>query len=490
MYSLRLRLDKTFCLARPVSGFRNFAAMASEATANGIQPAGSILEGRIAAITVAGFKSLRDEVRTSVCPLTILAGANSSGKSSLVQPLLLLKQTIEASYDPGPLLLDGPNVRFTSSSQFLTKTSQSAANSFAVKLEFDRGDRLNLTFGQSLDGPLDLIEMGVFEAGGTASELRPGMSQKEIVQRVPEAAAILAAVVRSPDAGKQYRPSKLAVSRRRCFLEVAITLDDDEPDRFQLWRTMTRFELVTNVFARRIERLIHVPGLRGNPERTYPVTAVGPVFPGTFEKYAASVVHHWQTTNDPRLHELSGMFRSLGLTSQIVARPVSETETEVQLEVGRLPESAAGAVDDLVSIADVGIGVSQVLPVLVALLAADPGQLVYLEQPELHLHPRAQTALGSILADSANRGVRVIAETHSDLLLRAVQTAIALGQISPADVALHWFLRDPRDGVTTIATAPLDDSGAYGDWPADFSDVYLQAEGAYLDAAEARARVP
>src|ERR1700726_1505431 len=75
----------------------------------------------IAEITVAGFKSISDEQCIEIRPLTILAGANSSGKSSMMQPLLLLKQTLEASYDPGPLLLNGPNVKFTAADQLLSR---------------------------------------------------------------------------------------------------------------------------------------------------------------------------------------------------------------------------------------------------------------------------------------------------------------------------------------------------------------------------------
>src|SRR5437764_14409677 len=73
----------------------------------------------ITRITVSGFKSINQEQVIEVRPLTLLAGANSSGKSSMMQPLLLLKQTLEASYDPGPLLLDGPNLRFRSAVEFL-----------------------------------------------------------------------------------------------------------------------------------------------------------------------------------------------------------------------------------------------------------------------------------------------------------------------------------------------------------------------------------
>ncbi len=133
------------------------------------------------------------------------------------------------------------------------------------------------------------------------------------------------------------------------------------------------------------------------------------------------------------------------------------------------------------NIADVGFGVSQMLPVLVALLVARPGQLVYIEQPELHLHPQAQTALAPILAAASERGVKVVIETHSALLLRAVQTLVARSELPPARVKLHWFQRDDA-GMTAITSADLDENGAFGHWPEDFDDVMLNAEAAYLDA--------
>jgi predicted ATPase len=76
----------------------------------------------ITRLAVEGFKSIVNKQSIDIAPLTILAGANSSGKSSEMQPLLLLKQTLEATYDPGPLKIDEPNVRFTSSEQFVSNT--------------------------------------------------------------------------------------------------------------------------------------------------------------------------------------------------------------------------------------------------------------------------------------------------------------------------------------------------------------------------------
>ena len=137
------------------------------------------------------------------------------------------------------------------------------------------------------------------------------------------------------------------------------------------------------------------------------------------------------------------------------------------------------------SVADVGFGVSQVLPVLVALLVAEPGQLVYIEQPELHLHPRAQVKLAEIIADAANRGVRVVIETHSDLLLLGIQTLVAKGELATDKVILHWFTRDD-EGITHINNTELEKDGGFSDsaWPEDFGEVALRAQSDFLDASE------
>src|SRR5947209_1735384 len=101
----------------------------------------------VTAITVQGFKSIADEQRIEVRPLTILAGPNSSGKSSMMQPLLLLKQTLEAQYDPGPLLLNGPNARFTLAAQFLANpTSTRNLRRFSVGISSPTGVSATIGF--------------------------------------------------------------------------------------------------------------------------------------------------------------------------------------------------------------------------------------------------------------------------------------------------------------------------------------------------------
>jgi hypothetical protein len=430
----------------------------------------------ISKIAVRGFKSIVDEQQIELRPLTLLAGANSSGKSSLMQPVLLLKQTLEAPSDPGPLLLDGPNIRFTLADQLLSQIpGKSSKPEFMVQIGLSNGHSLEVVFKHAKGAGFALDSMNYANKKGETLRIIPSMSQDEILAAEP-----LLHIERSlsQPIGWASRTSSWSVRRERCFLCFALFGERSDSPPISVVRIPRDGEFILH-----LQRLLHLPGLRGNPRRTYPKRAAGPLFPGTFEDYVASVISQWQSNNDPRLSQLGAALEEMGLTWKVEAKPVDDVQ--VELRVGRLAHSAPGGNRDLVSIADVGFGVSQSLPVLVALIVAEPGQVVYLEQPEMHLHPRAQRRLAHVLADAANRGVIVVAETHSALLLREVQTLVATGKLSTDKVKLHWVQRQ-EDGHTIVTPADLDENGAYGDWPEDFDEVELNAEKAYLDAVEGK----
>jgi hypothetical protein len=270
------------------------------------------------------------------------------------------------------------------------------------------------------------------------------------------------------------------VQRVACFLKVVRQYADEPYGALKFYQDVIS---PSADFEPHIRRIIHVPGLRWNIGPTQNVAAVDTgFFPGTFDNYVASVIDQWQTTRNPALDDLGRHLLDLELTSRVAAVRVGQTQ--IELRVARLPRATKGE-PDMVSLAHVGFGVPQALPVLVALLAARPGQTVYLEQPELHLHPRAQTHLAGVLAQAARRGVRVVAETHSSLLLLGVQTLVAEGKLPPEIVKLHWFKRD-KQGATRVKEADLDRAGAFGDWPEDFGDVELKAESRFLNASEKR----
>ena len=449
----------------------------------------------ITKIAVKGFKSIAEECEIDIRPLTILAGANSSGKSSIMKPLLMLKQTLEATYDPGPLLIDGPNVQFTLAEQFLsTLVGEKGTDRFQVRIETlasDFSDSVRTIFRKGQSG-IEIVEMTTerkLEHNEALPPMRftlfPDMSPEEIKSLadqpvMPEYSETLPEELKfleefSTQIYQRFIPDDMdmdTVRRSRCFLNCLLHFKPRDV-------SYTISHITTNLKSD-ILNSIHIPGLRGNPERIYKLTSTGRQYPGAFENYAASIIHRWQETKDERLKKIVDALHTLELTGEVGTQRISDVS--IELQVGRLLHDSIGETA-MVNIADVGFGVSQVLPVVVALIVAEPGQLVYLEQPELHLHPRAQVALALVLADAAKRGVRLVVETHSSLLLLGVQTLVAEGDLSPELVKLHWFSRS-KDGITEVTSAELDEAGTYGEWPLDFDDVSLQVQSRYLDAVD------
>ena len=116
---------------------------------------------------------------------------------------------------------------------------------------------------------------------------------------------------------------------------------------------------------------------------------------------------------------------------------------------------------------NVGFGLSYILPVLVALLSP-PGTLCLIENPEAHLHPRAQTKLAELAVRAALAGVQVIVETHSDHFMDGVRIAIRNALIDSNCVAIHYF---SRDGSKSIVSSPkVDADGRLSSWPDGFFD--------------------
>jgi predicted ATPase len=433
------------------------------------------LKQGITSISVQGYKSLYEECNIEIRPLTILAGANSSGKSSIMQLLLMMKQTLESTYDPGSLLLNGPNVRFTLAQQMFSKISgQPKVKEISIKIGIDNALITDI-FNSSSKG-IELKNM-IIKNDSTILNLSSIIEKEEVIQFIKN--NLPPNIYENFIKKMKIDLEKITyeITRDRCFFKLVCKAGDF----VGIDVTLLDMNPYIDSIKPHINKLIHVPGLRGNPERSYNTTAVGDKFPGTFENYVASIIYDWQINRDRRLTELGKALETLNLTSKVGARKIDDTQ--VELRVSRLSSKDKKSSKDMVSIADVGFGVSQTLPVLVALLVAEPEQLVYIEQPEIHLHPRAQVALAEILADAAKRGVRVVIETHSELLLLSIQSLVAEGKLSPDIVKLHWFVRQ-SDGSTKVSSADLDETGAFGDWPEDFDDVSMKLQSRYLDAAE------
>ena len=127
---------------------------------------------------------------------------------------------------------------------------------------------------------------------------------------------------------------------------------------------------------------------------------------------------------------------------------------------------------------NVGFGVTYSLAVFVAILASKAGDLVIIENPEAHLHPRGQFMIGKLLALAANTGIQLIVETHSDHILNGVRVAMKEKKISKGDVVFFFFNRENATSTRpTVHKLIPDGDGRFAEWPAGFFDEWDKALG-------------
>jgi predicted ATPase len=130
---------------------------------------------------------------------------------------------------------------------------------------------------------------------------------------------------------------------------------------------------------------------------------------------------------------------------------------------------------------NVGFGLTYSLPIVVACLSSPAGSLLLLENPEAHLHPQGQAAMGKLLAMAAAAGVQIIVETHSDHVLNGIRIAIKEKLIEPTSVNLHFFRRELDENQPQHFQPKINDRGRLDMWPAGFFDQWEKSLDRILD---------
>jgi predicted ATPase len=135
---------------------------------------------------------------------------------------------------------------------------------------------------------------------------------------------------------------------------------------------------------------------------------------------------------------------------------------------------------------NVGFGITYTLPVITAILSAEPGALLLLENPEAHLHPKGQARMGDLLAQAAAKGVQIILETHSDHVLNGIRLAVHAGKLDPDAVRLHFFQRkgSQRENISEVISPKMNRSGRIDQWPDGFFDEWDNSLARLLQPVE------
>ncbi len=422
-------------------------------------------------LRIRNFKSLADTGDLAMKPLTILVGPNSSGKSALFKALLALKQTSESRDLQSPLVVNGDYVELGSYGDFVYGHDLSKVFSIEARLSGDPLlDRIGRIVQRMLNRSHKTSEIPSFSKDIRFEvEFQYNKGTQQIQVKTVAATGGTLDLFRATRNRKGVYKAKTPLSSGNFVLSKFYLLRLEElPDpeslnktRSDVFRRSLNHSLLFSTFGQFIQELFsrtHYLGpLRAAPERYYIAGGETPQDVGLAGERAIEVLRmHSRLTGSPAesrglVTKVEEWVKRFGFSLEVKFSQASPTVYEVRFvdPHTKIP----------VNIADVGFGASQVLPVIVEGFYSPPGCTFLIEQPEIHLHPKAQATLGDLLVDLSKHERQVIVETHSEHIINRVQLRIADETIDPSDVAIYYF--EATEQGTQIREVSLTEYGQY-----------------------------
>jgi predicted ATPase len=438
-------------------------------------------------LRIDNFKSWKSTGPIRLAPLTVFCGTNSSGKSSIAQFILMLKQTVE-SYDRQRVLHTGDGSSMVDLGSWLDIVhghDESKAISFSFNYHDVNGIAFSDPVNEKMYGPFNQVGFnakveydrsvnrivldhftyqlpsGKPEDPGNP-DINLGLKIKDVSRNQYELIANGFGAMR-----QQGRPGVLP------HPENFFGFPGEAIAYYQNTGFLTDFSLsVKNLF----KSVFYVGPLREYPERFYQFSGEMPPDVGTRGRLSVNAMLAAGQRSISRGRRKKGesfqiliarWLKTMKLIEDFRLAPIADgrKEYEVRIKVQK------GAPEVLIT--DVGFGISQVLPVLVQCFYVPSNSTILFEQPEIHLHPSVQAYLADMFIeaihayeDSKPRHTQLIIESHSEHLIRRLQRKIAEEELKLEDVAIYFV--DQKKGISTIEALEIDEFGNILNWPDNF----------------------
>ena len=399
----------------------------------------------ITELSAQNFKSWEDTGKLQIAPLTGFFGANSSGKTSILQTLLMLKQTVERPPDWKGVIDFGDDSSLVNLGSFDdlihghrrdAPLQVSISWNLSEKLSLPGVDEVDtLSFDLSVDNVENAASMMSFNYIASEKHFRVRQDGLDTYS------------FSTPNMSERYNVPAVLI---RCY-----GILNTYTDIVQLFSPLqTRF---ANLF-RSIE---YLGPLREYPRRHY--AWQGKHSPGVGQHGEDTVTALFSGRIQLRSldEQIPKWLQRLDLIDSYRLNPITGSEKDYEFLVRKYKGGPE------VRLTDVGFGVSQVLPVLVLCYYVPEGSILILEQPEAHLHPKVQSELADLLIEVVkNRKLQIILESHSEHLLIRLMRRIAEEQISADDTAFYFC--EMNEGTSQIERLNVDDYGNITNWPQNF----------------------
>jgi predicted ATPase len=438
----------------------------------------------LTSLRIQNFKAWKDTGEVPLAPLTVIFGSNSAGKSSIGHLLLALKQTALATDRKRALHLGDSNslIDLGTLSDCLYGHDLNSILEFELKWKLpkaltvrDLHERTNTYSGNALS---------------LKASLKAGKKEQPEIQGFEyglrdEEKTVLDIQHKLNDGGKwtlgsasdAYRFVGQATGRRWDLSEPEkfYRVSETSISRYQNAGFLTDFALQTEQMLAAIS---YLGPLRDHPRRIYQWSGDTPEDVGQRGQSAVAAIlaaqqdgrklnRGWKRPTRAFAEFIAQWLIDMKVIHSFAVKPVAEGRKEFEVLI------KTNAWSPEVKITDVGFGVSQVLPALVQAFYCAPNSTVWMEQPEIHLHPQVQSVLADVLISSVQayqdfeaRNVQLIVESHSEHFLTRLQRRIAEDVIKPSEVAVY-FCRNTKDGAV-LESLDLNLFGEIENWPTDF----------------------
>jgi predicted ATPase len=412
-----------------------------------------------------GFKCFADSGEIPLAPLTVVFGRNNTGKSSILQSLLLLRQTLD-SPEYGPRLdLRGPLYPAGSYADIVHqhKSKQNIAMLFNVtdipthkgaariELEFssDEPQPARLVGLKVSDGVVEPLEICRGRGRGGPYELYIGSKSQGLEKK---------AVFRFPQNGffPLIGPEPPRVGR-----------PNEKHEQSRLFARLALQALETTLRSMRA-----VGAFRRQPDRRYEYQGrVSPAIDATGRSVVDSLIEDVGRRGNKR----GELFRSVNKWLKEVGRvrllPFKRISASARIFEVRLKDTDSGR---WANFADVGFGVGQAFPVFVEGLRTPPGGVFLVQEPEIHLHPDAQLGMADFLWSLASSGRHVVVETHSEHLLLRIRRRLMSrksdqARLARGDVSILYVTKTP-EGTSRVIPLEIDELAQIRNWPKGFME--------------------
>lgn len=443
-------------------------------------------------LRIQNFKSWRDTRDIRLAPITVLFGANSAGKTSIPQLLLLLKQTAESSDRQRVLHFGDSRTAIELGDYSAVVHNHDIDEAFCFSLSWRMPSTLTITDPLSRDSTSS--EALRFDATiGADSRRNPFVRSMEY--RLGSGDDEVRAGMERKATGSKYDLSthgyrEVRQVGRKWPLPPPVQFYGF-PDEAVAYYQNTGFLSDLNLeMTRLLDRIHYVGPLREYPKRLYQWSGEIPLHVGlkgdrAIEAVLASRGRSFNLKSRGRRKSLEQLvaerLEKMGLIHGFEVKGLGKHRKEYEVLV------RTGEHRPEVLLTDVGFGVSQVLPVIVECFYVPRHSIVIFEQPEIHLHPRVQADLADLFIDAIHaredglpRNVQFIIESHSEHFLRRLQRRIAEDESLTAEEAALYFVHTDDDAAR-LEELDVDSFGNIRNWPPNFfgdemADLVARAE--------------